>query len=179
MAQQDRTRGIGSQLNIPFLNYLVEHNEDGSHRTVKPVWVPANDAAYYSGPTQVAVGNHPALRSALGTDMLRFELAVPSDFHELVKLVGVYICNGGWANSGGLRICADYAKVGEAYNTHTLCIGPGGVDVGAQTANFIVEVDLSSLVGNLAAGDYLGLSGFRPAATVRTRDWMGILMEYK
>jgi len=107
--------------------------------------------------TAAAVGNVGDFVSVVLADAadvtVRFNLRVPSDFHELVRARVVVVPLG----TGNMRrgVETDFGACSEVYNTHTDSIAAGQV---AVTVNQLTCLDVNDAFTGIAAGDHVGVA---------------------
>jgi hypothetical protein len=107
-----------------------------------------------------------------GVSLGRYGFVVPSDFSSLDTL-GILVFSN-TTQTLTFTIDTDYGAHGEAYNTHSSNITGGTL---AITANQYSLINLSSLVGSLAAGDRCGV-GLNMTGKTGTVMWPGLILIY-
>jgi hypothetical protein len=100
------------------------------------------------------LGNFPDVYCSALNDIAHVSFRVPSDFTSLLQAKFVVVPQTTLA-AADWDIAATYASVGEGYNTH---IQSDAVTTYNVTIVIIYEVDLSGILSNIAAGDYVGVS---------------------
>lgn len=106
-----------------------------------------------SGGTWRTIGNHIAYGIDDINDYHGFIMYVPTTFETLEKAVLVVISEV-TKSSVDLDIYIDYGKDGEAENAHSESDTSSTYNL---TADEMTEIDISALLANLEAGDYLGM----------------------
>lgn len=152
-------RGSGGLTRLPpgtSGDYLETRGEGADPRWSSVAAGAATREFFYpvnSRSTVVGIGWHSAVLVNGPSEYGYIECYIPHDFSSLTDIVLVHVPQTDLSpmNCEGY---SDYAAVGEAYNTHTLASQALSQNT---TANDITELDISSLVTALAAGDYLGV----------------------
>jgi hypothetical protein len=108
---------------------------------------------------------------------VHFSGAIPSDYGTLTKAVIVVIC-GQTANMRH-NTSTDFGASGEDRKANSESIAAATLSV---TANELLEIDISSALGAIAALDYVGIEWNRDAAhagdTITQVQIVGVLLEY-
>lgn len=120
----------------------------GGEPPTKQFWVPVTNGSRW-----LLKGNFPAQYLTTSGEWALMSFYTPDDFHQIVEAYVVVVANctvasPSWATN------SDYAKAGEAYNTHSANQWTRPASV---TNNLIYECDISSVLTSLEAQDYVGL----------------------
>jgi len=105
-------------------------------------------------------GNKSFLTAKCNTDAgyeeVLTSLCIPADFGSISSAVVVVIPDANTNTSWDVDIVVHYATADEAYTTHSDSDTSTTYDWSTDD-NKIKEIDISGLLGSLAAGDYLGV----------------------
>ena len=137
-------------------------------RHPKTLWVPVT-----WGALMTHYGYYPVARLADLLDEAGTSFHVPDDFHSITKAVLVVIPRATQA-AADWDIHSHYAAAGEAYNTHF------GHDLSTAynvTDGQIFEVDISTILTSLAAGDYVGVD-IELGDAAHDVDVLGVMFKY-
>lgn len=118
----------------------------------------------------VVNGIWPVAAAQSGSDNLYFTFHVPADFTSLTDLVFATIPDA--TETVNFDVNVQYAAAGQAVNTHTGSISGGSA---SATSAQLLEIDISSTVASLAAGDFVGIELDSSTSQIRV---LGVRMKY-
>lgn len=155
----DHNAGGGPPANLDVLTWILPNNRweprAAAGAATMEVFYPVSCAGEELG----GAGSWLALGYSLGVDidadneMGATECYVPWDYTSLHSIVVVFVARV-TLTPMTMRVDLNYGAVGEVHNIHT-----NGANMNTNTtANLVTELDISALVGALAAGDYLGVA---------------------
>ena len=128
---------------------------------------------YYVGGLPSATGYHVGFDMDATNERAYFEFLVPHDFTSLTTAVLIVIPNS--TTTMRISLYSDYAAVGETRNVHS---ETSEGESFAVTGGEMSAVDISGILSNLAANDYVGIEikGYSSSAP----DWCitGIKITY-
>ena len=137
-------------------------------RHPKTLWVPVT-----YGTTMGNYGYYPVARLAGLFDSAHISFCTPHDFHSITEAHIAVIPRATQA-AADWDIHASYAAVGEAYNNH---VGHDAASTYNVTNNQIFEVDISTILTSLAAGDYVGVD-IELGDAAHDVDVLGVMFKY-